>query len=106
MFEMKFVPVGGICNLECENIPSRRSQTELLVLVLCLKKKKRRRFYDCVPANTAKASMDSKVVEQLLPPAGSPRSLILWVLGKGMRVKTIAKDLYKNSKFYFVFLSK
>lgn len=70
------------------------------------KKKKRRRFYDCVPANTAKASMDSKVVEQLLPPAGSPRSLILWVLGKGMRVKTIAKDLCKNSKFYFVFLSK
>ena len=70
------------------------------------KKKKRKILQLYVPANTAKVSMDSKVVEQLLPPAGSPRSLILWVLGKGMRVKTIAKDLCKNSKFYFVFLSK
>lgn len=70
------------------------------------KKKKRKILWLYVPANTAKASMDSKVVEQLLPPAGSPRSLILWVLGKGMRVKTIAKDLCTNSKFYFVFLGK
>ena len=70
------------------------------------KKKKKKILWLYVPANTAKASMDSKVVEQLFPPAGSPRSLILWVLGKGMSVKTIAKDLCKNSKFYFVFLSK
>lgn len=46
------------------------------------KKKKRKILQLYVPANTAKASMDSKVVEQLLPPAGSPRSLILVGAGK------------------------
>lgn len=49
--------------------------------------------------------MDSKVIEQLLPPAGSPQSLIfLWVVGRGMRVKTIPKDLYKNSVTILCFL--
>lgn len=50
--------------------------------------------------------MDSKVIEQLLPPAGSPRSLILWEVGRGMRVKIIVKDLCKNSEFYFAILSR
>lgn len=51
--------------------------------------------------------MDSKVIEQLLPPAGSPRSLIfLWEVGRGMRVKIIVKDLCKNSEVYFAILSR
>lgn len=51
--------------------------------------------------------MESKAIEKFLPPAGSPQSLIfLGVVGRGMRVKTVIKDLRKNTKFCFDFLSR